>query len=324
MKSRAQELVDKSVAAMVSAIEIYNKPDFKYREETFSILAINAWELLLKAKWLKEHDNKLRSLYVMERRIRPNGEYYKHLKVKLTACGNPFTHGLDYLAKKLVESGAISRNCHKNLDALCEIRDSAVHFYNRHALFSLQLQEVGSAALKNYVTATSRWFGVDLAQFNFYLMPLAFLKPEEKSTLVALNKEEKKLASFITNLEAANDAASSDAITISVDLHFTKAKSAEAIAVQLSKDPSAPKVQLTEQQIKDRYPMVYAKLSEACRKRYSDFKQNQKYHDLRTPLKDDRKYCWIRRLDPDNPSSLKQERYSEAVFTVLDKHYTKR
>lgn len=52
---------------MISAIEIYNKPDFKYREETFSILAINSWELLLKAKWLKENRNKVRSLYVLEK-----------------------------------------------------------------------------------------------------------------------------------------------------------------------------------------------------------------------------------------------------------------
>lgn len=35
-------LLDKSMASMLSAIEIYNKPDFKYREETFAILAINA------------------------------------------------------------------------------------------------------------------------------------------------------------------------------------------------------------------------------------------------------------------------------------------
>ena len=46
---------------MISAIEIYNKPDFKYREETFAILAINSWELLLKEKWLKENNNKVRS-----------------------------------------------------------------------------------------------------------------------------------------------------------------------------------------------------------------------------------------------------------------------
>lgn len=42
-------LLDKSMDSMLSAIEIYNKPNFNYREETFAVLAINAWELLLKA-----------------------------------------------------------------------------------------------------------------------------------------------------------------------------------------------------------------------------------------------------------------------------------
>ena len=62
---------------MISAIEIYNKPDFKYREETFAILAINSWELLLKAKWLKENNNKIRSLYVEEKVKKKNGENSK-------------------------------------------------------------------------------------------------------------------------------------------------------------------------------------------------------------------------------------------------------
>ncbi|MCI1753546.1 MAG: DUF3644 domain-containing protein [Flavobacteriales bacterium] len=44
------KLMEKSTHAALSAIEIYNKPDFKYREESFSILMVNAWELLLKAK----------------------------------------------------------------------------------------------------------------------------------------------------------------------------------------------------------------------------------------------------------------------------------
>jgi hypothetical protein len=55
MKTRNKAMLDKSLAAMISAIEIYNKPDFKYREETFLVLCINSWELLLKAK---EHANK--------------------------------------------------------------------------------------------------------------------------------------------------------------------------------------------------------------------------------------------------------------------------
>ncbi|WP_423967425.1 DUF3644 domain-containing protein [Candidatus Binatus sp.] len=52
----------KSEVAIISAIEIYNKPDFKYREETFALLALNAWELLLKVKVLAENANNARSI----------------------------------------------------------------------------------------------------------------------------------------------------------------------------------------------------------------------------------------------------------------------
>ena len=74
--------------------------------------------------------------------------------------------------------------------------------------------------------------------------------------------------------------------------------------------------------MKDKYPLNYAALTKACSNRYSDFVQNQKYHDLRKPLKADKRYCHVKKLDPDNPKSAKQEWYSQAAFNVLDKHYT--
>ena len=46
--------LDKSEEAFLMAIEIYNKPTIKYRLEGFSFFICNAWELLLKAKMLKE------------------------------------------------------------------------------------------------------------------------------------------------------------------------------------------------------------------------------------------------------------------------------
>ena len=52
MRSRARQMLDKSVSSMLSAIEIYNKPNFLYREELFTILIVNAWELFLKSKIL--------------------------------------------------------------------------------------------------------------------------------------------------------------------------------------------------------------------------------------------------------------------------------
>lgn len=321
MKSRAQELVDKSVAAMIAAIEIYNKPDFKYREETFSIIAINAWELLLKAKWLAENKNRVQALYVMERKDKPSGKPYKHMKAKLTSCGNPFTHSLDYLCKKLFERGILADPAWKNIQALSEIRDSSTHFYNRHGLFAIRLQEVGSASVKNFVTASRDWFDVDLTKYNFYLMPLAFVSPDRNVKLVPLNREEKNLVAFITSLESSDNANPDYDVSVNIEFRFSRSKAGDALNVQLTNDPAAPKLQLTELQLKDKYPLTYEALTKECRKRYADFIENGKYHALRKPLKQDKKYCHIRRLDPDNPRSPKQEWFSRSVFSELDKHY---
>lgn len=47
--SRSSRLLKNAEAALLPSIEIYNKPTFAYREETFAILALHAWELLIKA-----------------------------------------------------------------------------------------------------------------------------------------------------------------------------------------------------------------------------------------------------------------------------------
>jgi len=111
-------------------------------------------------------------------------------------------------------------------------------------------------------------------------------------------------------------------VSVNVELKFLKSKADNAIKVQVTNDPGAPKVQLTEEHLKDKYPLNYAALTKACCDRYTDFMQNQKYHDLRNPLKTDKRYCHVKKLDPDNPKSSKQEWFSQAVFNVFDKHYT--
>lgn len=309
---------------MISAIEIYNKPDFKYREETFSILAINAWELLLKAKWLKANGNHIRSLYVEEQKNKLNGKPYKYPKVRLTECGNPFTHSLDFLAKKLHEKKILADAAYRNIKALNETRDSAVHFYNRSSLFAIRLQEVGSATVKNFVTASQEWFEVDLTNFNFYLMPLAFVSTHRNMKAVSLNKEEKNLANYISSLEGDNDPGGDYAVAVNIEVKFSRSKTNDALNVQLTNDPTAPKFQLSEEQVKDKYPLHYASLTSQCQMRYSNFVINNNYHAVRNPLKNDKKYCLVRRLDPDNPRSAKQEWYSQAVFSEFDKHYVKR
>jgi hypothetical protein len=42
MKAHSQELLYRAVAAMVTAVEVSNKSAFRYRAESFKILALNA------------------------------------------------------------------------------------------------------------------------------------------------------------------------------------------------------------------------------------------------------------------------------------------
>ncbi len=309
---------------MISAIEIYNKPDFKYREETFAILAINAWELLLKARWLKDNSNKIRSLYVLERVNKKDGSPSKKLTVKTTSCGNPFTHGLEYLGKKLEEKKILNSLAKQNIDALREIRDSSIHFYNRNTLFAIRLQEVGSACVKNFVHATKSWFESDLSRYNFYLMPLAFVRSNTNMSLIDLNKEEANLVRYISELDAANDPNSDYSVSVNVELTFSRSKANDALAVQFSNDPNATKIQFTDEQFKNKYPMNYETLTEKCKERYDNFIANPTYHKLRMSLLGNPKFSGTKKLDSDNPKSLKKDWYSETVFNFFDQHYIRK
>ena len=263
MKSRSNELLDKSIAAMISAIEIYNKPDFLYRGETFSILAINSWELLFKAKLLKDNHNKMRSLYVTELIRNKDGSKSKRRRIKLTRSGNPFTHSIDYIAEKLIAAGKLDRTVWDNITALIELRDSAIHFYNYSAKFNLRIQEIGTASLKNYVILYKKWFGRDLSTYNFYLMPLSFVQVPKEADIVLLNTEEKNFFNFVNELEDKSTNPSEEySIALNTTVKFTKSTSKDDIKVALSQDKDAIKVNLTEEEIRSRYPFDYAVLTE--------------------------------------------------------------
>lgn len=159
-KAVYRQLVDKSISAAIAAIEIYNKPDFRYRDESFVILLVNAWELLLKAKVLKDSSNRLSSLYV---------HYGKNNRIKRSRTGNPMTIDLFTAMQKISLDPTIA----ENLASLAEIRDTAIHFHNhdgiRYVVFTL-----GAAALRNYHTLANSWFKKNLSEYHFYILPLGF------------------------------------------------------------------------------------------------------------------------------------------------------
>jgi hypothetical protein len=164
------DLAAKSVQAAVAAIEVYNKPNFSYREEAFALLMSNAWELLLKAKWLLDHDDAIDSLY----ELIDDGHGGK--TPKTNRSGNPLSHGAGYLAAKLKEDkdSGLEQACHDNFLALVEIRDNAAHFINKDLYLGRRILEIGTASLRNYLCLATEWFQLDLAAYNFFLMPISF------------------------------------------------------------------------------------------------------------------------------------------------------
>ena len=82
-------LIDKSLSSMLSAIELYNKPDFSYREEAFAILAVNAWELLLKAFILRSSKYNTRSIYELIPKKKKDGTSSTRMIVSMNRTGTP-------------------------------------------------------------------------------------------------------------------------------------------------------------------------------------------------------------------------------------------
>lgn len=309
---------------MIAAIEIYNKPSFPYRAETFAILAINSWELLFKAKWLADNGNKERSLFVFESRTTAQGGQSKKRYVKMTRSGNPLTHSVDFLGKKLVEQKKLDPRAWDNVEALMELRDCAVHFFSNSPAFAVRLQEVGAATLKNYVAVIQEWLGRDLGGYNLYLMPLSFVEMPKDTSGIVLNAREQNYVSFLERLEKPNAAPNSPySVTVNIEVKFTRSKAKDALAVQVTKDPNAPAVRLTEEQIRERYPWDYEELTRVCRSRYRGFKIDQKYHNLRKRLLADARYGMTRYLDPGNPRSSKKAFFNNNILTEFDKVYRK-
>lgn len=328
MKSRSRLMLEKSVAAMLSAIEIYNKPDFKYREETFSVLCVNSWELLLKAKVLNLAGNKPAALYVMEYKTLKSGKHSKVKHRKTNRAGNPMSIGMFECCRIISEDYGvkIEKPIRDNIEALTEIRDNAVHFVNDDFMLSLKVQEIGTASLQNYLHLVRFWFGDVLAGYNFYLMPLSFFRDFDTARGTTLNFAEKKLLNYIKSVESQYDDGDEPEnynLTLRIDLKFQKGKSSRAMPVSVTNDPNAPEVQLSEEDIIDRYPWDYQVLTTRLRKRYTDFKENQKYHKLRKTLEGQDKFAHERYLNPKNPKGGMKILYNPNIIKEFDHYYDK-
>jgi hypothetical protein len=319
------DLAEKSVQAAIAAIEIYNKPNFSYREEAFSLLMTNAWELLLKAKWLVDRAEAVESLYEMIK-AEPDGSE----RPKVNGSGNPISHGLVYLAARMVEdkNSGLEPASNENILALVEIRNNAAHLVNKDLYIGRRVQEIGTASLRNYLTLATEWFGLDLSIYNFFLMPISFyhgFETAEPVSRAAYSEQVQNLLSFIDAREATEaQNEGNQHVALHLETRLVRGKDAAAIEFRYTDDPKAPAISIREQDVFKNYPMTYRDLSDAMKRRYSNFLENRAYHRLRQAFEREQKFCIVRLLNPQKPDSSKQRFYNANIFQEFDKHYTRR
>ena len=154
-----ENLVGNCQAAMMAAIEIYNKPVFQYRDECTVILLLNAWELLLKAILAKHGE----TIYYPQKLNQP---------AKTLSWKDAFPRAQVYFP-----STVASLPTERNLDLLGSYRDKAIHFYNEKDM-ALVTYSLSQTSIVNFRDVLYGLFDIDIAsQMNWHLLPLGTRPP---------------------------------------------------------------------------------------------------------------------------------------------------
>ena len=316
-----RSLLDKSIASMLAAIEIYNKPNFAYREDSFAILCVNAWELILKAVYLKLNRYKMNTLYEMVPRKRKDGTNSKIKEPATNRAGNPKTLSIEKILEHLKHSKVIDSNLYENIYALIELRDNAIHFINTDPI-TIQIQELGFATIKNYLTfIKNNGIDIDFSRYNFYLMPLAYVDSKIEAEAV-LTEEAKNYMDLIKRSIERKDEDDDYDIAISIDISFKKGSSFDTLGFKYDED-GLP-IMVREEDVKKKFPLSYTDVWKKCMTRYCDFKKNKKFNEIMKRINSNKKLTHVRKLDADNPKTMKKTFYSTNIWKELDKEYTKK
>lgn len=210
--------LDKSEEAFLMAIEIYNKPTIKYRLEGFAFFICNAWELLLKAKMLKNGE----SIYYPDK---PNRT------ISLSNCvSHIFTNDKDPVRK--------------NLEIIISLRNTSTHFVIKE-MDSIYLPFMQANVL-NYSQKLFDFFERDITEkINSSFMTLVInnesISDEEilsrygDNILTRYNKVKNETEQIIT--ENSNEKL---AIQIDLNVKIVKDKDESKTTFRIAKDGEEP------------------------------------------------------------------------------------
>lgn len=316
---------DRAVEAATAAVSLYNRPAEEYRFEQFSILLCNAWELLLKARILQLNGNKFSSIAAYERRENADGSTSLKRYRKRTRSGTTMTIGLFKAYDRLSTDNAenLPRAVRKNLEAVVEIRDTAVHFMHISSDLVREQHEIFAAATDNFLKVLSLWFGRELVGSGPDYLPLAFLGSRSS---IAARGTQSKLITYLRAAKSSEDAKASEAFSVGlrVTVDAKKSSDQDAANYRLTREPTAQALRIEEDDLRDRFPWTYEKVLQRCRTRYEGFKQNQRFHALMREAKKNPQLMNRRILDIHNAKSAGQDFYSPNLLSFLDSHWSRK
>jgi hypothetical protein len=291
---------------------------------------INAWELLLKARVMRENGGKASALHEFKPRKKKDGTASKLKEVKRTRSGAPMTIGIDRCWKLVsgYSKHRLDSACIANIEALLEIRDNATHFVAADAQLRKALTEISLGSVRNYVLAAQNWFGISFSDLNIASIPISFDLDQKEVEAVA-KKSSDAVAKFLAHMKSVEETVSKqpNEFTFSVRVDFDLIKKKEDGAVKASMVNGAEadlKVTVEGDKVPAGFIWTYEDIIGKIKDRYIDFKQNKKFHDLMKSVKSNNKLCYERFLDPVNKKGGKKPFFNPNALQEFDNHYVKK
>ncbi|MHB9143039.1 MAG: DUF3644 domain-containing protein [Paludibacter sp.] len=329
MKPLSESLIENSKSAIMSSVELHNKPTFNYRYEICTILCINGWELILKA-YINENFPDVRLI----------------LKDGTT---KPFEECVKFVSS---QKGTSFRTTEENLMRLYDFRNNIIHFYKEN--IGIILYSLIHKSILLYNSFLKENFNTDLAdESNLYLLPIGFKPFTSPVDFLRndseLSKSSNAVKTFIKSIVNSTTLLESEGVDEAILTGFSVAvvnenriKNADIIVgitkdknvanvlisndlgmYNITNDGSAKKVQIEEESLfKTIYVLSYYQVRNKCQELFSDFKQNAKFNRVMKSLKDNPTFHKKRYLDFVNRTGVGQDWYTHAIFEELKKHYT--
>lgn len=304
--SLSTKMARASAAALLAAVEIYNKPSFEYREQTFAILMVNAWETLIKARVIQQGNEKIQSIYRRDARSNRYTRDYNN---------NPTTIDLHTAISRI----SVPNDVKKNIEGIVVIRNRAMHLGMLAPNTSFQVLSFGSASVQNFVKLYTRWFRHSI--HIPYLLPVGFVGDATVATS-RVSKRQQELVNFLSSLASASENNSDYAVTLQLDVNLNP-NFAGGGTIGPTNDPNAPRVAVTDDRLLEMYPMSYDDILRRCKERYSDFKANQRFNEIMKQIKEDPNCSYQRKLHPGRSTTATWLYNPTGVFERLDREYSR-